>query len=871
MASRREERMQQRMRGAQRHQVQDASFDLFMSLPETHDAPANSPQAEGTDESPAAAATSAAQPTAAVRATPNSSAKRRRLSDDGRATPGGGGDADGSTATKTALAPRISTDSQDRPAEEEISESPVDAPGSGRRQSVAAVVSAAATSRSAALQQILSNAGSSRSSRSSRSSGARAANAKDRVVAASSSSPTPTAVAAAAADVRANSSLPASSSPPMRRSRRGTGGLDELSPELSTVVDVPSTGGVGIDAAAMVAAETTKAEIQGKKAGVTTRGGRGGSGVFSKLAKSKQSGANSADELSSPTLTVVLESPDNSATGGTVASSSPLAQKATAGSRAARAAARAAGASRLSGESQNSESTTPQGPARKGNGKDKENASEEEPDELSPDQQQQQQQQQRPPPLSPATGRTSSRIQRASVVPSSSPITRPTKRMPLQPPTSSPRQPAVWSPRRTRGRPPAKAKAKESVVAAVEAEAEEDEDEQAEEIDVLEAANTIGRKRPRRGTVHEPSPELGLDPKQTEPGAEVPERAAAQPAAKRRRRKNQEQSTDTQTQPRPPKATNAKASVKRKRRRDEAGEHDGDDIQGEEEGEDLEGVGKAASRSGKGESVPITVQRFSQLRRKSRGTGANGNDDDDDGDGDDNDELATGGVDLSFANRSGVNAVDVLAQICEDLVEQKLQSLHEKHQHLRQQQVEAGDDGQLAAARKEAIVARRAIESFQMELRARLLEQAVAVDALHALRKRVRAAQKSKLALREEILRIRAERDQVALRMDALRAQHQDRVGQAMKTANISSTMHDMDLAIEQGRAAPELTPAQQKAADLANLELTVRRIAEQVSGGGGSLHGGGTLQQLVDFNDFLERTAVLLEGRKLKPKALAA
>lgn len=44
---------------------------------------------------------------------------------------------------------------------------------------------------------------------------------------------------------------------------------------------------------------------------------------------------------------------------------------------------------------------------------------------------------------------------------------------------------------------------------------------------------------------------------------------------------------------------------------------------------------------------------------------------------------------------------------------------------------------------------------------------------MHSLRKRVRAAQKEKLALREEILRVRAEREQVALKMDAVRIRHE--------------------------------------------------------------------------------------------------
>lgn len=37
----------------------------------------------------------------------------------------------------------------------------------------------------------------------------------------------------------------------------------------------------------------------------------------------------------------------------------------------------------------------------------------------------------------------------------------------------------------------------------------------------------------------------------------------------------------------------------------------------------------------------------------------------------------------------------------------------------------------------------------------------------------MRAAQKEKLALRDEILSIRAERDQVGLRMDAVRIKHE--------------------------------------------------------------------------------------------------
>jgi hypothetical protein len=44
----------------------------------------------------------------------------------------------------------------------------------------------------------------------------------------------------------------------------------------------------------------------------------------------------------------------------------------------------------------------------------------------------------------------------------------------------------------------------------------------------------------------------------------------------------------------------------------------------------------------------------------------------------------------------------------------------------------------------------------------------------------VRSAQKEKLTLRDEILQIRAEREQVALRMDAIRIRHEADSKQAL-------------------------------------------------------------------------------------------
>ena len=71
--------------------------------------------------------------------------------------------------------------------------------------------------------------------------------------------------------------------------------------------------------------------------------------------------------------------------------------------------------------------------------------------------------------------------------------------------------------------------------------------------------------------------------------------------------------------------------------------------------------------------------------------------------------------------------------------------------------------------------------------------------------------------------------------------------------------MHNIDLAVHQGQAAPELTAAEKKKAEIANLELLISRVADQACS---TSDGGGVLQQIKGFNAFLERAATMLEGR---------
>ncbi|KZL84714.1 at hook domain-containing protein [Colletotrichum incanum] len=334
-------------------------------------------------------------------------------------------------------------------------------------------------------------------------------------------------------------------------------------------------------------------------------------------------------------------------------------------------------------------------------------------------------------------------------------------------------------------------------------ELERDHDESlAEEVDANEAAQRLGRKRPRR------SPRASSP----EPDSTIADEDQQEPLPKRRRKQPQK-SPAKQKQGRPKAASKAKdtspkAALNRR---------------------------KKQGADGAEESVAIPVQRFTKRVQVAEG-------DEDDADAD------VLNLDIPFAGRGGVNTVDVLTQMCDEIIETSLDTLKEGVRNAQDK-----------SAKREYQVQLRALEAYQEELRTRLLQHTILLDALHSLRKRVRSVQKERIALRDEIMRIRAERDQVALRKDAVRIKHERVTEEALNQLSLSSQMHDIDLAVERGRAAPELGSTEKKTAELANLEILISRITDQACTQSDT---GGTLKQIKDFNAFLERAAVALEGR---------
>lgn len=71
--------------------------------------------------------------------------------------------------------------------------------------------------------------------------------------------------------------------------------------------------------------------------------------------------------------------------------------------------------------------------------------------------------------------------------------------------------------------------------------------------------------------------------------------------------------------------------------------------------------------------------------------------------------------------------------------------------------------------------------------------QAIHLNHWHSLRRRLRHVQKEKLALRDEIIRLKGEREQVALRMDAIRVKHEaDSKESTVSSSSATNILHTL-------------------------------------------------------------------------------
>lgn len=243
-----------------------------------------------------------------------------------------------------------------------------------------------------------------------------------------------------------------------------------------------------------------------------------------------------------------------------------------------------------------------------------------------------------------------------------------------------------------------------------------------------------------------------------------------------------------------------------------------------------------------GDKIHVTVQRISHVHR------LNFNPDSDD-------DLAGPGA---FPKKKSPNAIDVLAQICREIIGKSIATVKE------------GIGAEASTARKSELRRKKeAFERYGDELDGRLFQMTTALDHNHALAVKLKHANKGQVALREELLGLRRQRQEIELQMDEVRRRNEEEAREAAEEQRLREMLQDIQVAVQRGRAAEEQEGSQGedgedesrngKGGDAdggPTLAMRLRRLGETVSSADGRV---GMLEKVRGFNRLLEEAIAKL------------
>ncbi|PWY79905.1 hypothetical protein BO83DRAFT_332135 [Aspergillus eucalypticola CBS 122712] len=256
---------------------------------------------------------------------------------------------------------------------------------------------------------------------------------------------------------------------------------------------------------------------------------------------------------------------------------------------------------------------------------------------------------------------------------------------------------------------------------------------------------------------------------------------------------------------------------------------------------------KRKPRQPRGETVPVTVHRFVNAAVLGEGPEPEGSSDEEE----ESAEGLAAKEKTKLVSRGGVNAADVLSQICRETLEKTLATLKNG----------IANEGN-AARRAEWTRKKKAVEAYGTELEGRLFELSEMLDSNFVLGRQIKKSKREMMDLRSRLYRVRKEREEVALQMDAVRRKHSEEENAKMARSTINNSLHSLDLALERSRNRPvdESTSPNPEPPSTAGLEFLVRNVAENVSSIAPGAQGG-LLHQIKSFNAQLEATARRLES----------
>ncbi|KAJ5514633.1 hypothetical protein N7463_004185 [Penicillium fimorum] len=261
------------------------------------------------------------------------------------------------------------------------------------------------------------------------------------------------------------------------------------------------------------------------------------------------------------------------------------------------------------------------------------------------------------------------------------------------------------------------------------------------------------------------------------------------------------------------------------------------EYQPEAEAEPVQEQPRRKTREPRGETVPVTVYRLANVNS----LGGTASTADGSGDEESADELTTHQK-AKIPNRGGVNPADVLSQICRETLEKTLDTLKDGIAN------EANATRRAEWSRK-----RKAVEIFGSELDSRLMDLSGMLDSNFVLGVQLKKTKREMMDLRNHLYRVRRERENVALQMDAVRSRHIEEEKAKSSRSTINNSLHSLELALDRNKQRSA------SAADSStDLEYMLRTVADVSSRAPGAQ--GGLLNQIRAFNAQLEATIGRLE-----------
>ncbi|KIV94513.1 hypothetical protein PV10_02274 [Exophiala mesophila] len=194
-------------------------------------------------------------------------------------------------------------------------------------------------------------------------------------------------------------------------------------------------------------------------------------------------------------------------------------------------------------------------------------------------------------------------------------------------------------------------------------------------------------------------------------------------------------------------------------------------------------------------------------------------------------------------SRSQPNLVDVLAQICRETISNLIEDLDKT--------TTSTTKSDRATCKNK----RSALQAFGQDLDDELFQLSEAVENRINLEARVRKAKREKSSLQAEYMEIRKQREQIALKCDAVRRQHWECEQDAREKWQLSQAARRVELELEREQETLE------EGSDDADegVEYLLHTVAGNVSA---LSDEGGMLDKIRSFNSQLENLARLLESR---------